>query len=77
MPSKNRTFSAKDVIRIINDHLTGNEQVEVVLSVCKGIKIAIFDGKPLLVPITSEEEAIEEVDLVEVAIDLILLLFGR
>lgn len=72
MPGKDRTFSAKDIIRIISANLTRKEQVLVLISICKGVRIEVFDDKAILVPLTSQEEALEEQDIIE---DLISLIF--
>lgn len=77
MPAKDRTFSSKDIIRIIDSNLTGQEQAEVLISVCKGIKIEDFGEGPILVPITSIEEALEEQDISELIIKGILKLLRR
>ncbi len=64
MGNKDRTFSAKDIIRITSANLTSQEQVLVLLSICKGVSIEVIDNKAILVPLTSGEEALEEQDLI-------------
>lgn len=65
MPRKDRTYTDRDVIRIIRNHLTGFEVAKVLLEVCRGVKIEIFDGEAILVPLSVEESTLEEVDLIE------------
>ena len=71
MPGKDRTFSAKDVIRIFNHHLDFEEQGLVLLDLCRGVKIEVFDEIARLVPVLAGEEAIEETDLIENLITII------
>lgn len=71
MPRRDRTFKTKDVIRIINNNLSQKERVEVIIRLCSGIRIEDFGQGPILVPITSDEEAVEEVDFVETISDLV------
>lgn len=69
MPRKDRSFTDRDVIRIIRNNLTDVELAKVLLEICKGVKIEVFDGEAILVPLTSDEETIEETSLVEGLID--------
>ena len=77
MPRKDRTFSAKDIIRFVDVHLTDAERVDVIIALCLGVKIEVFDNIPILVTESAESAGIEETDFVENLIELLLFAFGR
>ena len=76
MPAKDRTFTPQDIIRIIDNNLDFNERVGVLIAICSGVKIAVFDGIPLLVPKLPSEEALEEQDIAGFTTKAILKLLG-
>ena len=75
MPRQDRTFRGTDIIRFIDRNLNSKERVEVLLSICKGVKIEVFDDKAILVPILAAEEAIEDVEIEKLIAKLLKLLF--
>jgi len=77
MPRKDRTFTDKDIIRLVNGNLDAKEQAKVLISLCKGIKIETFDNIDILVPELVREAEIEDVNLVESIIDLFFVILGR
>lgn len=65
MPRKDRSYTDRDVIRIVRNNLTQAEVGMVLLELCRGVKIEVFDGEAILVPISVEEESIEESSIIE------------
>ncbi len=72
MPRLDRTFTGKDILRLFNQHLDSKEQTEVLIELCRGVKIEVFDDIALLVPELASRESIEELDIVEVLIEILL-----
>lgn len=70
MPSKDRTFKVKDVLRIINNHLSQKERVDVIITLCSGVNIEDFGEGPILVPQTSDEAQVQEENIIEVVADI-------
>ena len=66
-----KTFTSKDVLRIFENHLDRQEQTEVLIAICRDIKIEVFDGIAQLVPELASKEAIEEQDIIDLIVDLI------
>ena len=77
MARKDRVFTAKDIIRLIDKNLLPNQRVKVIIALCEGIKIERFDDIPILVPQLAREAGIEDLDVIEALIKLILKVFGR
>ena len=75
MPSLDRTFSDKDVLRIITKHLTEKEREVVLISLLTAFKVEKIKGVPTIVPLTSEEEALVESGVIESIIQVITSLF--
>ena len=72
MPRQDRTFTDKDIVRLIENNLDNQEQTKVLIALCRGIKIEVFDDIAILVPEFAAAEAIEETDIVNLIIDLLL-----
>lgn len=65
MPSKDRTFSEKDVFRIIKKHLTRAEQFLVFRDLCGIFKPELLETELLEADLTVESESIEQTLFVE------------
>lgn len=71
MPRKDRTFTDKDVIRIVNKNLSPEERLRVLLTLCEGVKIEDFGLGPVLVPESVELTTLQETNLIELLVSIV------
>jgi len=77
MARKDRTFTDKDIIRLVNKNLSNEEFVHVIIELCKGIKIESFDHLTLIVTETATKQGIKDIDFITLLIKLIAKLIGK
>ena len=77
MARKDRTFTVKDIERFINNNLSDQEFVSLIILICKGVKIQSFEDIEILVPILAVEQGITEVNLINSIIKIVKTAFGK
>lgn len=75
MPRLDKTFSDKDVLRIITNHLTNEEREVVLIALLTAFDVENIKGVPTIVPLTSKEEALVESGIIDSLIQLIVSFF--
>lgn len=76
MPQKDRTFTEKDVLRIITNNLDPNEREAVIIALCANVTILDFGEGPFIAPLSVEEEALVDVPFIENVVEVIVAFFS-
>ena len=72
MPRKDRTFTDKDILRLIRNNLSIKEQEAIVIAICHGIAVVEQEGELVVVPSSALRDALEEAGVIEFIIDIIM-----
>lgn len=77
MPKKDRTFTDKDVLRIVRAHLDREEQKRVIVALCQGLVVKEIKGDPVILPFDAIQTNLEEAGIVDFVIDLVMAIITR
>lgn len=76
MAKNDRTFTDKAILRIIKNNLDPEEQERVIIQLCEGVTIEDFGQGPIIVPLSSEEEAVVDIEFVDIIVDVVIAFLG-